>query len=200
MSVMTREQVDQLLEHADDCIRRALARLDVQGGPGVTVQGNLISVDMPEVIDAPRPAETWVLGLYASLISTSSLTGETEEPLQLAAYVVRATGHLMTTSIWEHSQIIQATPEGEESVPYTRSVLMEFFARTYEPGESADFEGAIYRFPVRIIIEEVEDTPGSDPVVVREHDLTVPRTGVSKNFLPGGEQNNILQLKSITRI
>lgn len=201
MSVMTREQVDQLLEHADDCIRRALARLDVQGGPGVNVNGNLISVDMPEVIDEPRPEETWVLGIYAILTVTSSLTGVHVQPLQLAARVVRATGNILPSSLWGDTQIVRTDPEDEEIEPYERSVKLEFFARTFEPGEAADFEAAIYRFRVRIVIEEVEDTPGPDPAVVRIHELTVPRTGNSRDFQPSGtEQNTILRLKSITRL
>lgn len=202
MSVMTREQVDQLFEHADDCIRRALARLDVQGGPGVNVNGNLISVDMPEVIDEPRPEETWVLGIYAILTVTHSVTGEDVQPLRLAArWLVNTTGAILPTSIWSDTQIFETVPEDEESEPVSRSVRLEFFARSFEPsvpGASEDFENAIYRYPVQLVIEEVLDQPGP-AVIVESYDLTVRRAGVSRTFLPVADRFTILRLASITR-
>ena len=201
MSVMTREQVDQLFEHADDCIRRVLARLDVQGGPGVNVNGNLISVAMPEVIDAPRPAETWVLGIYAILTVTHSVTGEDVQPLRLAArWLVNTTGAILPTYMWSGTQIFETVPEDEESEPVSRSVRLEFFARSFEPsvpGASEDFENAIYRYPVQLVIEEV---PDGQAVIVESYDLTVRRAGVSRTFLPVADRFTILRLASITRL
>ena len=197
---MTWEQRNQWLSQMRARIAAKVAGVQPRAGYGVVVQGNVISLDALPIVRSDRAAEMWDLCLYAVLTVTSSLSGVTVYPLALAARVSRATGRLIQNSLWELTQIVN-TETAEEGVFYTRSVEMEFFARVAEPGTYEDFEAALYYFPVKIVLEEMEDAAGPDTEVRNTYELTVPRAGVSRIFLPGGAPyGTILRLKSINRV
>ena len=76
---MSRDQVNQLLAHADQSIEREMQRLNVSGGGRVKVQGNLISV-AGQVLDDEREARGWSLAVWVAVsmqqIYTSSEPGQ----------------------------------------------------------------------------------------------------------------------------
>lgn len=76
---MTRAEFDALLDHADAVIAQQMARLEVQGGPGVTVQGDTIALDDLTAAETPA-ARTWQVYIWVAVtmrqIYTSSEPGQ----------------------------------------------------------------------------------------------------------------------------
>lgn len=192
---MTREQVDQLLQHADDCISREMQRLSVAGAGLVTVSQDLVSVAGRQEDDRREvPVPTWLHALYIELSIDSSISGEAEIPYTLAGWLSRPAGTLFTTSVWQQTQIINLT-QSDESV-YTRRFDMLLASRAYEPGASS-YDEASFRQTLRVEIEELNEAEE----VVRDYTIVVGRTPVSRSFeAKDSEQLNILRLKSLTPI
>ena len=77
--MMTRDQVNQLLAHADQSISQEMQRLNVSGGGRVNVQGDLVSVAGLEN-DGEQPERGWNLAVWVAVsmqqIYTSSEPGQ----------------------------------------------------------------------------------------------------------------------------
>ena len=195
---MTYARLEELRAIARGEIARLMAEVTPSSGRGVIVQSGLVTVQ-PDAQRVPEiPEEKWIQGLYIKLTISSSLSDETVLPLGLAGHVGRSSGAVIASYVWDQTQIIQTQPDEGEA--YSRSFKMELESRTYEPGDSR-FDKAIYRLPIRVTIEEIEDTLGPTGAVIRTHEITVGRAGATRTFAPSSpQQNTILRLKSITRV
>lgn len=143
--VMSREQVDQLLEHADDCIRRALARLDVQGGPGVTVNGGIVSVDEPPVTEV-MTRRTYSLVIFAQVSMTQNYgTSEPGQVSDLFEYEPRFVG------------ILPATAVDGDYLPGVQGLPMLPTIISADPHPDEDFPGVVYQESVEVPTPSILD-------------------------------------------
>jgi hypothetical protein len=80
--MMTRDQVNQLLAHADQSISQEMQRLNVSGGGRVNVQGDLVSVAGLEN-DGEQPERGWNLVVWVAVsmqqIYTSTEPGQVSD-------------------------------------------------------------------------------------------------------------------------
>lgn len=167
----------------------------LRAGRGVQISGRDVIVQ-PDALTVPGVTEeTWELVIWGRV--RGSFLTPFDTGLVTCAGVYRASSEMWAGSLWGDTQIVAGT-DAEDEI-FTRSFTLELQSRSQDGG-MADFETAIYRLPVRLVIEEIEDKPDGSGTVVRTHEITVPRTGGSQSFSPSSpSQNTILRLKSITR-
>ncbi len=81
MSVMTREQVDELIDYARQCIAREMQRCEVSGSGGVVVNGDIVS--LPALAeDEPVVRRAWGIAIFAQVNMTQNYG--TSEPGQIS--------------------------------------------------------------------------------------------------------------------
>lgn len=78
---MTRAQVDELLDHARQCIAREMQRCEVSGSGGVVVNGDIVSLPALEV-DEPVTQRAWGIAIFAQVNMTQNYG--TSEPGQVS--------------------------------------------------------------------------------------------------------------------
>ena len=109
--MMSRDQVNQLLAHADDCIEREMQRLNVSGGGRVKVNGNLISV-AGQVLDDERAARGWNLAVWVAVsmqqIYTSNEPGQVSDTF---VYEPRFLGYLNKERNSEQDALLTVLPD-----------------------------------------------------------------------------------------
>lgn len=164
-------------------------------GRGVQISGRDVIVQADAQSATERAEDTWELVIWGRV--HGSFLSPFDTGWVTCAGVFRESGEMWASSLWESTQIVAGKDADDEN--FTRSFTLELQSRSQDGG-IVDFATAIYRLPVRLVIEEIEDALDGSGAVVRTHEITVPRTGASQSFAPSSPtQNTILRLKSIER-
>ncbi|MEQ1751151.1 MAG: hypothetical protein ABL974_17115, partial [Prosthecobacter sp.] len=124
----------------------------LRAGRGVQISGRDVIVQADAQTTTERAEETWELVIWGRI--RGSFLTPFDTGLVTCGGVFRASGEMWASSLWESTQIVAGTDADDEN--FTRSFTLELQSRSQD-GDFADFETAIYRLPVRLVIEEIED-------------------------------------------
>lgn len=196
---MTYAQYQQLQVFAKKRIADKLAEIQPRAGNWVSVVGDGIAIEPPRQTEARVRTDTWVIAVYGRV--REQRVGEDWSDWfswQLLAWAPRNRDQIQG-SIGVSDLTFSYTTNEEGEVVFGRKIEVDFQVRVSKTEVFSiatipvtPFEEAQYRYPIRLILEELDETD-QVPTVVNTYELALRQNGQQQVFTPS-EPNRVYRI------
>lgn len=196
---MTYAQYQQLQAFAKKRITDKLAEIQPRAGNWVSVVGDGIAIEPPRQNEVIPRTDTWVIAVYGRV--REQRVGEDWSDWfswQLLAWAPRNRDQIQS-SIGVSDLTFSYTTNEEGEVVFGRKIEVDFQVRVSKTEVFSiatipvtPFEEAQYRYPIRLILEELDETD-QVPTVVNTYELALRQNGQQQVFTPS-EPNRVYRI------
>jgi len=187
---MTYAHYQQLQAFAKKRIADKLAEIQPRAGNWVSVVGDGIAIEPPRQNEARIRIDTWVIAVYRRF--REQKVGEDWSDWfswQLLAWAPRSSDQIQS-SAGVNDLTFSYTTNEEGEVIFGRKIEVDFQVRVSKTEVFSTatipvtpFEEAQYRYPIRLILEELDETD-QVPTVVNTYELALRQNGQQQVFTP----------------